>query len=293
MPLIELVVLAAIWGSSFLFLRICAPQLGPVPLIALRVGIAALVLLPALRRAELRAQLRQAWRQLAVVGLFNSALPFSLFAYGALHLGAGLESILNATTPLWTALIGALWFGSPISRAQGGGLVLGFAGVLILVGEHAAGSLPGAVLAAAPALLGPVSYGFAAQYARRHVGQRDPMLIAFASQAFAALLLVAPGAALWPNHAVSGPIWAAVATLAVLGTGVAYVLYFRLVVRVGAAYAASVTFLIPVFGMLWGRLFLHEQVSASMILGCAVILAGTALAGGQWRRLGVRPRRAA
>lgn len=289
MPALELLFLAAVWGGSFLFLRVSAPVLGPVPLIALRVATAALVLLPILRKGLLRAQLRRDWRALAVVGLSNSALPFTLFAVGALHLGAGLESILNATTPLWAALIGALWFASPISRSQGLGLLLGFAGVLILVGEQG-GSTPGAsMLAAAPALLAPVSYGFAVHYARRHLVHTDPMLITFASQAFAALILAAPGAALWPAGPIPGTIWAAVLALGLLCTGVAYVLYFRLVIRVGAAYAASVTFLIPVFGMLWGALFLHESVTASMLLGCAVILAGTALAAGQWRRWLRRP----
>ena len=285
MPALELLFLAAIWGGSFLFMRVGAPVLGPVPLIALRVGTAALVLLPILRRAALREQLRRSWWPLAVVGLSNSALPFTLFALGALHLGAGFESILNATTPLWAACIGALWFGSPISRTQGLGLLLGFGGVVILVGEHGGASTAASLLAAAPALLAPVCYGFAVHYTRRHLARTDPMLITFASQAFAALLLAAPGFALWPARPVPATIWAAVLALGILCTGVAYVMYFRLVLRVGAAYAASVTFLIPVFGMLWGALFLHESVSASMLVGSAVILAGTALAGGQWRRL--------
>ena len=285
MPALELLVLAAIWGGSFLFLRMGAPVLGPVALIALRVATATLVLLPILRRAEVREQLRRQWWPLAVVGLSNSALPFTLFAVGALHLGAGFESILNATTPLWAALIGALWFDSPISRAQGLGLLLGFGGVVLLVGENGGASPGASLLAAAPALLAPVCYGFAVHYARRHLLRTDPMLTAFASQGFAALMLAVPGVALWPARPIPGEIWAAVLALGVLCTGVAYVMYFRLVVRVGAAYAASVTFLIPVFGMLWGTLFLGEAVSPSMLAGCAVILAGTALAGGQWRRL--------
>ena len=289
MPALELLLLAAIWGGSFLFMRVGAPVLGPVPLIALRVATAALVLLPILRRAELREQLRRRWWPLAVVGLSNSALPFTLFAVGALHLGAGFESILNATTPLWAACIGALWFGRQISRTQGLGLLLGFGGVVILVGEHGGASTGASLLAAAPALLAPVCYGFAVHYARRHLARTDPMLITFASQAFAALMLAAPGVALWPARPVPATIWAAVLALGILCTGVAYVMYFRLVLRVGAAHAASVTFLIPVFGMLWGALFLHESVHPSMIVGSAVILAGTALAGGQWRRLLRRP----
>ncbi len=285
MPLLELLLLAAIWGSSFLFLRLGVPALGPLSLIALRVSIAALVLSPVLRSAPLRHQLRAHWRALAVVGLSNSALPFTLFAIGALHLGAGFESILNATTPLWAALMGALWFGAGISRAQGAGLLLGLLGVVALVGGQAQLAHGISAPAAAAALLAPASYGFAVHFTRRHLGHTDPRVIAFASQAFAALLLMLPGAVLWPGHPVEPRIWAYVGALGVLCTGVAYVLYFRLVVRVGAAYAASVTFLIPVFGMLWGALFLHERITPPMLAGCAVILAGTALAGGLWRRL--------
>ena len=290
MPLFELLLLAAIWGGSFLFLRLCAPALGALPLIALRVSIAALVLLPVLRNAGRRAQLRRHWRALAVVGLSNSALPFTLFAAGAQHLGAGYESILNATTPLWAALVGALAFGAAVTRTQGIGLVVGLGGVVLLVVGQADTGPAGSLAAAGLVLLAPASYGFAVHYARRHLAQVDPLLTAFASQGFAALMLALPGAALWPSAPVPPVVWAYVLALAVLCTAVAYVLYFRLLARVGAAYAASVTFLIPVFGMLWGRLFLHEAITAPMLLGCAVILAGTALAGGQWRRL--LPRRA-
>ncbi len=287
-PILELLLLAAIWGASFLFLRIAAPVLGPVPLIALRVSIAALVLLPVLRSARIRGQLRRKLWPLAVVGVTNSALPFTLFAAGALHLGAGFEAILNATTPLWAALIGALLFRVAISGAQIAGLFVGLLGVVLLVGEQPGMSHGAEPLAAAAALLAPVSYGFAVHYARRHLADTDPALTAFGGQAFAALLLAVPAVPLWPAHAVPAGIWAAVGALAVLCTGFAYVLYFRLIAQVGAAFAASVTFLIPVFGMLWGALFLHEAVTPAMLLGCAVILAGTALASGQWRRLVAR-----
>ena len=285
MALLELLLLAAIWGGSFLFLRLCAPVLGALPLIELRVGIAALALLPVLHSARRREQLRRHWRPLAIVGLSNSALPFSLFAAGAVHLGAGYESILNATTPLWAALLGALAFGAAVSRAQVLGLAIGLGGVVLLVAGQADTGPAGSLFAAGFVLLAPVSYGFAAQYARRHLGQVDPVLTAFASQGFAALMLALPAAALWPAAAVPPVIWAYVLALALLCTAVAYALYFRLLVQVGAAYAASVTFLIPVFGMLWGRLFLHEAITPAMLLGCATILAGTALAGGQWQRL--------
>ena len=284
MPFIELFVLAAIWGASFLFLRIAVPEFGPVPLIALRVGIATLVLLPVLRTAAARAQFRSKLWPLLVVGVTNSALPFTLFAVGALHLGAGFEAILNATTPLWAAVLGATLFGAPIGRAQIVGLGVGLLGVVILVGDQHV-SQGAAYWAVAAVLLAPMSYGYAVHYARRHLAGVDPALTAFGSQLTAAAVLVLPAAYTWPAHAVQADIWAAVVALGVLCTGVAYVLYFRLVAQVGAAYAASVTFLIPAFGMLWGALFLHEPVTGAMLAGCAIILVGTALASGQWKRL--------
>ena len=284
MPFIELFLLAAIWGASFLFLRIAVPEFGPVPLIALRVGIATLVLLPVLRTAAARAQFRSKLWPLLVVGVTNSALPFTLFAVGALHLGAGFEAILNATTPLWAAVLGATLFGAPIGRAQIVGLGVGLLGVVILVGDQPV-SQGAAYWAVAAVLLAPMSYGYAVHYARRHLAGVDPALTAFGSQLTAAAVLVLPAAYTWPAHAVQADIWAAVVALGVLCTGVAYVLYFRLVAQVGAAYAASVTFLIPAFGMLWGALFLHEPVTGAMLAGCAIILVGTALASGQWKRL--------
>lgn len=285
MPFIELFLLAAIWGASFLFLRIAVPEFGPLPLIALRVGIASLVLLPVLRTAAARAQFRRKLGPLLVVGVTNSALPFTLFAVGALHLGAGFEAILNATTPLWAAVLGATLFGAPIGRAQIVGLGVGLLGVVVLVGDQPGLSQGAAPWAVAAVLLAPVSYGFAVHYVRRHLAGVDPALTAFGSQFTATVLLALPAAFTWPTHAVQGDIWAAVVALGVLCTGLAYVLYFRLVAQVGAAYAASVTFLIPAFGMLWGALFLQEAVTSAMLAGCAIILAGTALASGQWKRL--------
>ncbi|CDW95004.1 MULTISPECIES: DMT family transporter [unclassified Thiomonas] len=285
MPFIELFLLAAIWGASFLFLRIAVPEFGPLPLIALRVGIASLVLLPVLRTAAARAQFRRKLGPLLVVGVTNSALPFTLFAVGALHLGAGFEAILNATTPLWAAVLGATLFGAPIGRAQVVGLGVGLLGVVVLVGDQPGLSQGAAPWAVAAVLLAPVSYGFAVHYVRRHLAGVDPALTAFGSQFTATVLLALPAAFTWPTHAVQGDIWAAVVALGVLCTGLAYVVYFRLVAQVGAAYAASVTFLIPAFGMLWGALFLQEAVTGAMLAGCAIILAGTALASGQWKRL--------
>jgi drug/metabolite transporter (DMT)-like permease len=281
MNAIQLVTLAAIWGASFLFMRIGAPAFGVVPLIAVRVGIAALLLLPALRKSDARLEFKEHAWPLFVVGVTNSAVPFCLLTYAALYVTAGVDSILNATTPMWTAVLAFLWLSVPLKKAQVGGLLIGFIGVVILawdtIGEGGKGTL-GAVGAAIVATL---SYGFAANFSKRNLGAVRPWVSAFGSQLFAAIVL-APGAILfWPHVPIDVMNWTAVILLGTLCTAVAYILYFGLIRNAGAQYAASVTLLIPVFGVVWGALFLHESISPRASIGCVVILLGLGLTTGK------------
>lgn len=281
MKLVELLLLAAIWGASFLFMRIATPELGPIALIALRVGIAALVLAPALRQAGAFAQFRAKLWPLFVVGVTNSALPFCLLAWSTLYVNAGLDSVLNATTPLWAALIAATVYRTSIGGTQIAGLLLGLAGVMVLVSRTLDAGIGEIPLAVGAALLATLLYGFAVNYSKRHLAGVKPFVVAFGSQFFASVVLMPLAWFAWPRHAVTPVTWAYVAALGVLCTGVAYVLFFRLVEQVGASYAASVTFVIPVFGVLWGALFLGEKITPSMVAGDAIVLAGTALASGR------------
>lgn len=294
--LIELIALAAIWGASFLFMRLGAAEFGPLALSMLRVGGAALCLLPLLAWQRQTGLLRTHWRAIAVVGLVNSALPFVLFTVAALAINAGLSSIFNATAPLWGALIGALWLKDRLTPSRALGLAIGFAGVLFLAwdkasfkpGEHGV-SAGIAILACLAATL---CYGFGANYTKRTLQGVPPLAVAAGSQLAAALVLALPGLWTWPAHVPSTTAWWALAALALLCTGVAYLLYFRLIAHVGPARAISVTYLIPVFGVLWGALFLAEAVTPGMLAGCAVILVGTALVTGVVS-LPLRARRAA
>ena len=281
MNFIELLLLAAIWGASFLFLRIAAPEFGPFALIALRVGIAALVLAPVLRSAVARSQCHSKAWPLFVVGVSNSAIPFGLFAYSTLYVNAGIDSILNATTPIWAALIAALWFRQVMNRGQICGLMLGLAGVLVLVWDTIGAGVAGIPLAIAAALLATVCYGFAVNYSKRHLAGVKPLVVAFGSQFFASVVLLPPALLFWPQQHIAPSIWVCVAALGVVCTGFAYILYFRLIERAGAAYAASVTFLIPIFGLVWGAFFLNEKATPTMLAGCAITLLGTALASGK------------
>jgi len=281
MNAIELLVLAAVWGASFLFMRVAVPELGPIPLIALRVAIAALVLAPVLRSATARSQFRSKAWPLFVVGVTNSAVPFCLLAYSTLYVNAGVDSILNATTPLWAALIAAIGFRGSMRLAQIVGLFLGLAGVVVLAWGALIGGGSTLPLAIGAALLATLFYGFAVNYSKRHLAGINPFVVAFGSQASASILLVPLALLFWPKHSVAPSTWACVLALGVVCTGFAYVLFFRLVERVGAAYAASVTFLIPIFGIIWGAAFLGETITSVMIAGCAIVLFGTALASGK------------
>ncbi len=283
MNLLELFALGAIWGASFLFMRIGAPEFGPIPLIALRVAIGALILLPVVRQAGALKQIRQYIWPLCIVGVTNSAIPFTLFAYSTLSMGAGFSSILNATTPLWGALIGYTWKNIPLTRAQAVGLLLGVIGVVLLVWGKLAVSVQGIWPAILASLCAAFLYGFAANYLKHHIVGMSSRVMAFGSQLFAALALLPFAVCLWPTQPISSKAWLAVITLGVLCTGVAYLFYFRLVGRAGAAYAMSVTFLVPVFGTLWSACFLGEQVSLTMFLDSLIIFAGIALTSGKFK----------
>lgn len=276
----ELVGLAAIWGASFLFMRLGAGEFGPVALSAVRVAGAALVLLPLLLWRGQWGDLRRHWRAIFVVGLTNSALPFLFFSYAALGISAGLSSIFNASTPLWGALIGWWWLRDRPSAPRALGLAIGFAGVIGLAWQKASFQPGGTGWAIAACLGAAMLYGFSANYTKKRLQGVAPMAVAAGSQLSAALALAVPAALWWPAAMPSGRAWLMLALLAVLCTGLAYLMYFRLIAHVGAANAIAVTFLIPAFAVLWGWLFLGEPLTAAMAVGCAVILLGTALATG-------------
>jgi drug/metabolite transporter (DMT)-like permease len=285
MPVIQLVTLAAIWGASFMFMRMGAPHFGVIPLIAVRVGIAAALLAPVMHSATARKEFTSHLVPLFVVGVTNSVLPFCLLTYAALYLTAGVDSILNATTPLWTAIVAYLWLRAPLAKQQVLGLALGFAGVVVLAAGEIGAGAGGALDAVAAALLATLSYGFAGNYSKRKLGNVRPFVSAFGSQVFAALVLAPFAVKLWPQTPLHPADWVAVTLLGALCTAVAYLLYFGLIRNAGAQYAASVTFLIPIFGIVWGAIWLHEAITAQAVLGCAIILFGTALASGKIKGL--------
>lgn len=273
---IRLVVLSAIWGGSFLFLRIAAPVLGPVVLAALRAAFAALFLLIVALTLRRPLDASRHWKHFLILGLFNSALPFLLFSFAAQTLTASVMSILNATAPIWGAIIGAVWMRQSPSGKTVLGLLLGVAGVSLLVGGDQLSVQPGATTAIAAALLAAFFYGIATNYAKTATAV-EPFANAHGSM-WAAAILIAPATPFSPLIASPGAgAMAAALALGVVCSGMAYLLYFRLIKDVGATSALTVTFLIPVFGVLWGSLFLSEAVRWNTIVGAGIIIVGTAL----------------
>jgi len=293
--LLQLLVLAALWGASFLFIRVGVTDFGVAPLMALRVGIGALFLLIVLfARRPVRqslATLRSRALPLVVVGILNSAAPFCLFAYAELTLSAGVTSVINATTPLWGALVAFLWLKDRLSALRSVGLVIGFLGVLMLVWDqiatpHGGAATPlTAALAAGAALGATLLYGIAANYTKRYLTGVDALTVAAGTMTGATVVLLPLAVIFWPAAPVSLHAWGAVIALGVACTGVAYMLFFHLLATIGPARAITVTFVIPIFGILWGALFLGESVSPGMLEGCVVILIGTALATGVIKRI--------
>jgi drug/metabolite transporter (DMT)-like permease len=295
--IVQLLILAALWGASFLFIRIGVTDFGVAPLMALRVGIGALFLVVVLIiRRPLRASIdtlkQRAW-PLAVVGVLNSAAPFCLFAYAELTLSAGVTSVINATTPLWGALVAFVWLKDRLSTLRSIGLAIGFAGVLALVWDQIVAPGSGTVatpattaLAAAAALGATLLYGIAASYTKRHLMGVDALTVATGTMIGATVVVLPFAIAQWPAAPIALRAWLSVLGLGIGCTGIAYMLFFHLIAVAGPARAITVTFVIPVFGILWGALFLGERVSVGMLAGCAVILVGTALATGVVKRFG-------
>jgi len=274
----DLLVLASLWGGSFLFIRMAVADFGPAALMELRVGLSALVLLPVLIWQGKLKLLCTRWRAIMMIGVLNAALPFTLYAYAAGQLGAGFLSIANAVTPMWGAIIGWVWLRDRLAPLRVAGLALGFCGILVLVWDKLDFSAGGTGLAVLAALLAPICYGVAANFTKRYLAGVDALTNTTGSMLSASLLLLPFAIAFWPEHAVPFRAWGAAVLLAFGCTAYAYVLFFRLVVTIGPTGAVSVTFLVPIFSVCWGALLLDEAVTPDIIWGAAIVLVGTAFA---------------
>jgi drug/metabolite transporter (DMT)-like permease len=282
--LLRFVSLAAIWGSSYMFMRIAVPGFGPLPLVLLRLSGATLFFLPWLLRAPVRTLLRRNLGGLMALGAMNSAIPFSLLAFSTLRLQAGYTAILGATVPLFAVAIDALWWRQPLSRHRLIGLALGFGGVIILAWHHLDFGKGGSGWAVLSTLAAAACYACAAHFGKRHFAGQPVMLPAAGSMLASTVMVIPLGCWLWPTTVPPAADWLAVGALAVVCTACAYLLYYQLILRISATALTGVAFVIPVFGVLWGALFLREQVTTHIVTGMLITLAGTAFTTGMINR---------
>lgn len=282
--ILHLISLGALWGASYLFIRLSIDEFGPVLIAELRLLIAAILIgvflfLHPARRTHLIIKGRE-WGRLMVVGIFNSALPFCLIAFAMGSLTAGMGAILNSTAPIWGSLVAYVWLREKLSKWQMLGLLLGVLGVFVLVGNGVAFDFSGQFLNPMAVLVATLSYGASASYIKRYCADLSALKMTFGSMLMGAFVLVPLAYYFWPEVPISFNAWLAVLGLGAFSTAYAYVMYFRLIEEVGPAKAISSTFLIPVFGMLLGELFLNESITLRMMVGGVIILLGTAMSVG-------------
>ena len=275
-----LILLAAIWGLSFIFMRATAEDFGPIVLITIRVGTAALVLLGFLFVKKRLQEFIKYWKALFFIGLLNSALPFSFLAYASLTLNAGILSIINALTPVFTALVAHLWLKDKMTKMQLLGMLIGFSGITYLVWEKMSWDAV-SWLPIAAAVMTTASYGLAANTTKKYLKEVSPITATAGTLFFATLFMMVLAIFFLPDFSVIPTLsWVYALALGVLCTAFAYLLFFRLIQNIGPSKAVSVTFIIPIFSFLWAYLLLGEVVTVRMWIATLVILLGTGLVTG-------------
>lgn len=282
--LAKLIFLAAIWGGSFIFMRVAVPEIGAVLTATLRVGLASVALVGFAALTGVRMDWRRNLKPYALVGLTAAALPFSCFTFAALHLPAAYSAVLNTTAPLFGALFAMFWLAERLTLRKLGGLALGIVGVAILVGAGALALNAHTLLAAAACLTAAASYAVSSIVVKRLGEERrrppiQPLALATGSLAWGTLIMLptTPFSLAAGLPLPSAPAWYCVLALALLSSALAQAIFIPLIVRIGPTRAMSVTFLIPLFSMLWGLLFLGEAVQLSTLIGAAVVLLAMAL----------------
>lgn len=285
--ILTLTVLGAIWGGSFLFMRVAAPEFGVFALVEIRTVLATLIMLPFMIAVGGWANIKKYWWQITFIGALNTAIPFVLFNYSSLHLEAGVNAILNATAPMFGALVAFLWLKDTLKPSAVAGLFVGFIGVIVL-SAHKVGAGHVSLVPILTACTATACYGIAACAMKRWLAGVKPIVVATGSQIFASIILLPFSLATLPDAMPSGLAWLNAIGLAVLGTGIAYILYFNLIATIGPAKAISVGYLVPLFGIIWGLLFLKESLSVQTMVGGVLILLGVALTTGLVQRLRIK-----
>jgi drug/metabolite transporter (DMT)-like permease len=272
---LELTLLGAIWGGSFLFMRVASADFGPFALVEVRLALGALVLLPFLWKARAQFTEPRQWLHLAWISAVNSAIPFVLFAWGAERAPAGIGAITNSMAVMFVSLVAFIFYGEPIGPKRAVGLLLGFVGVAVLAsGKTAGGSVGPAALAGTTAAF---LYGIGMNAIRAHLKGIPAAAVAAATLSTASLLLSPLAIHTWPTHTIPVASWISAILLGILCTGTAYAVFYRLIHRIGAPRASTVTYLVPLFAVVWAWLFLGEPLTRTMAIAGVLILGGVSL----------------
>lgn len=272
-----LILLSAIWGASFLFMRVASPEFGPVALILVRMGVAFLTLTPFLLNRSFRRKILAHAGPLAILGILNQAIPFTLLSFATLRLEAGFTSLINATTPIFTAIVAVALFASSINRQQVLGLIVAFTGMFVLSADKLNFSTGGTGWAIIAGLGATFCYGLAVNYSHRTMSGLNAREIAVGSMFFSSLVLLLPGIWFWPEQNPSASAWVSALLLATFCTSVAFLMFYKVLRSAGAVASSTVTFMVPVFAVGWGVVLLGESMTPRLIIGMLITLLGTAL----------------
>lgn len=286
-----LFVLAALWGASFLFVRIAVPVLGPFPLVAIRVILGAIILVVYATMTRQLPDWRKYWFRFAMIGLFNNAIPFTLIAIAQLNMTASLAALLNATTPLFSAFVAYIWIQEKLTISKLLGLVLGIIGVAVIVGWQIDNLESTRILGILLILGASLSYGVAAVYGKISFKGVSSLSVSIGQLLSASILMTPFAIANPPQQTITPLVLMSVIGLAVFSTSIAYLIYFHLIESAGPTNAVTVTLLVPFFSSVWGAIFLGERLLSNEIAGFGIILVSLVLVTGLWRKfdIGVSP----
>ena len=263
--------LGAIWGSAFIFIKVAAPEFGAIGLVQARLTIASLVFIPILLRKKYLILLKPAWKHSLVLAITNNAIPFSLFSYGSFGADSNILAILNATTAFNTMIIALLWLGEKVTLKQIFGLVLGFIGVIILVNPESSST---SIISALFCLIGAACYSFSTVFIQKYSEKTDKMVLIGWSIVFSCFIMIPLTLLNLPPQIPSTNALLSAMWLGSISTGLAFFGYVYLIEKIGAVKTSTVAYFLPVFGIIWGAVFLNEVITGGIILGCATILIG-------------------
>ena len=267
--------LGALWGSAFMFIKIGTPDFGPIALVNSRLIIASFIFLPILLRKKYLILLKPIWKHALVISISNNVIPFTLFSYASLGANSNILAILNATTAFNTMIIAYLWLDEKVSTKQIFGLALGFLGVLILVNPE---SSEATLIASLSCLVASVFYSFSAVFIQKNAAKTNKLVLIGWSLVFSSIIMMPMSYFYLPTKLPSLEAALAVIWLGAISTGFAFLGWVRLIEKIGAVKTSTVAYFLPIFGIIWGNIFLDEIISTTIVIGCLVILVGIFLA---------------